>query len=151
MGMAEAQKALYQADCHSRRRGVAVRYHWGVRAQRVRAPARHGRCGHGHARGHASGVQGETPRTSNALAILLGRSRIPAVRTMTPARLNQLLLGRSTVAAIGAAEITLYQEPIHEYRDREHQRELVRVFDEAALTLTGRTLRLRLRKPRENG
>ena len=83
--------------------------------------------------------------------MLLGRSRIPAVRTMTPARLNQLLLGRSTVAAIGAAEITLYLEPIHEYRDREHQRELVRVFDEAALTLTGRTLRLRLRKPRENG
>jgi len=63
---------------------------------------------------------------TNALAITLGRSRIPAVRTMTPARLNELLLARSTVAAIGEAEITLYLEPIHEYRDREHQRELVR-------------------------
>lgn len=83
---------------------------------------------------------------TNALAITLGRSRIPAVRTMTPARLNELLLGRSTVASVSANAITLYLEPIHEYRDREHQRELVRVFDEAALTLTGRTLRLRLRK-----
>lgn len=85
---------------------------------------------------------------TNALAIMLGRSRIPAVRTMTPAHLNGLLLGRSTVASIGAKTITLYLEPIHEYRDREHQRELVRVFDEAALRLTGRTLRLRLRKAR---
>ncbi len=56
--------------------------------------------------------------------------------------------GTACETAIGAAEIALYLEPIHEYRDREHQRELVRVFDEAALTLTGRTLRLRLRKPR---
>ena len=85
---------------------------------------------------------------TNALGIVLGRSRIPAVRTMTPARLNGLLLGRSTVASVGVNAITLYLEPIHEYRDREHQRELVRVFDEAALMLTGRTLRLRLRKAR---
>ena len=83
---------------------------------------------------------------TNALAITLGRSRIPAVRTMTPARLNELLLGRSTIASISDEAVTLYLEPIHEYRDREHQQELVRVFDEAALTLTGRTLRLRLRK-----
>ena len=54
----------------------------------------------------------------------------------------------ATVASISAKAITLYLEPIHEYRDREHQRELVRLFDEAALTLTGRALRLRLRKAR---
>jgi hypothetical protein len=83
---------------------------------------------------------------TNALVITLVRSRIPAVRTMIPARLNGLPLARSTVASVSAKAITLYLEPIHEYRDREHQRELVRVFDEAALTLTGRTLRLRLRK-----
>jgi hypothetical protein len=87
---------------------------------------------------------------TNALAITLGRSRNPAVRTTTPARSNKLLLGRSTIAVISAAESTLYLEPIHEYRDRERQRELVRVFDEAALTLTGRPPRRRLRKARGN-
>ena len=70
---------------------------------------------------------------------------------MTPGRLNELLLGQSAIASISSTEITLYLEVVHEYRDRRHQQELVRVFDEAALTLTGRTLRLRLRKDRESG
>lgn len=87
----------------------------------------------------------------NAIAIALSRSRMPEVRTMTPGRLNELLLGQSAIASISSTEITLYLEVVHEYRDRRHQQELVRVFDEAALTLTGRTLRLRLRKDRESG
>ena len=83
----------------------------------------------------------------NALALVLGRSENLEVRTLTPAMLRELLLGRPCLASIDADGVTLWAEPLPDAYQRRIQAELIKIFDEAALRTRHGRLRLRTRKP----
>ena len=83
----------------------------------------------------------------NALALLLMRSTLDEVRAMTTSRVYDLLLGSSGVACLEAQRTTLWIEPLPSAAERPLQVELVRLFNDQALTLHGLPLQLRLRDP----
>lgn len=83
----------------------------------------------------------------NFLALLLMRSPIDEVRTLTPARLHELLLGRSLLWTQQDQGTTLWIEPLPSSPERSLQDELVRLLNEKSLSLRGRRLHLRIRDP----
>jgi hypothetical protein len=83
----------------------------------------------------------------NALALLLSRSAIHAVRMMTPHRVRELLLGRAAMARVEREHVILVVEPIFEPTDRDHQAELVRLFNAERLQIRGMSVNLRVRDP----
>lgn len=83
----------------------------------------------------------------NALALVLATSPLEEVRTMTPAMLRELLLGRSAWACVErTGTMTLWVDPVVDARQRRLQDELVRVFNQRRLETRGHPLRLRVRK-----
>lgn len=87
----------------------------------------------------------------NRLALLLAQSPSDDVRTMTPARAHELLLGRGMLACPENRTTTLWVDPLPSPTERPLQEELVRLLNEQALRLHGRDLRLRLRSSTEPG
>ena len=80
----------------------------------------------------------------NALALVLGTSAIPAIQKMGPHLLRELLLGRNALACIGANDVTLHVEPVHDARQRELQVQVLELFTRQNLQLHGRALKLRV-------
>lgn len=85
----------------------------------------------------------------NRLTSLLAQSPIDAVRKMTPARLGDLLLGRSTLASTTKEVTILWVEPLPDEAERVMQAELVRLLDEQGLKLRERRLQVRIGHPGE--
>ena len=83
----------------------------------------------------------------NALAIMLWRSPLEAVRTMSPGMVCHLLLRCPAVACLERGKVTLWLEPMVEPIDGERQREVVRLLNEARLEIRGARLSLRIRDP----
>ena len=85
----------------------------------------------------------------NFLTLLLMRSPLDEVRTLTPARVHELLLGRSLLSTQQDQGTTLWIEPLPSPSERSLQEELVRLLNEKLLSLGGRRLSLRIRDPAE--
>jgi len=83
----------------------------------------------------------------NRLTSLLARSPIEAVRKMTPARVGDLLLGRSQQTLMTDKAMILWVDPVSEVTERALQDELVRLLDEQALKLGDRRLHVCLGDP----
>jgi hypothetical protein len=83
----------------------------------------------------------------NALVLLLARSPIEQVQAMTVHRVYDLLLGRTMLACLEPQRTTLWIDPVPTTSERHLQEELVRLFNEQALTLRGQPLHLRLHDP----
>jgi hypothetical protein len=83
----------------------------------------------------------------NVLSLLLMKSPLAAVQTMTLARVQELLLGRSLVARLDKLGTTLWIDPVHSPSDRIFQEELVRLVNDRSLSLQGRPLRMRILDP----
>jgi hypothetical protein len=83
----------------------------------------------------------------NALALLLWRSPLAAVRAMTPEMVCHLVLWRPALACIEREKATLWLDAMIEPEDRGHQVELVRLFNEAQLQARGMRVALRIRDP----
>jgi len=83
----------------------------------------------------------------NRLTLLLRQSPIEEARTLTPARVHELLLGQPLVAATTGEATTLWLDPLPVAPERALQQEIVRLFNEQSLLLHGRHLSLRLRDP----
>ncbi len=84
----------------------------------------------------------------NVLVLALARSAVAAVRTLTPALVRELLLGRSALVCVEATVLTLWIDPVTDAHHAALQRELVRLFTEdVPLRLSGAKLVLRLRQP----
>lgn len=83
----------------------------------------------------------------NALALLLWKSPVEAVRTMTLERVCTLLVRQSALAVVEAERVTLWVEAVGTAEDREHQAEVVRLVNEARLRVRGVPLRVRVRDP----
>lgn len=81
----------------------------------------------------------------NALAMLLWKSPVEAVRTMTLGRVCELLVRQSALAVVEAERVTLWVEAVGSAEDREHQSEVVRLVNEARLRVQGSALRVRIR------
>jgi hypothetical protein len=79
--------------------------------------------------------------------LLLMKSPLKEVQAMTLPRVYELLLGRSMLASLDQQTTTLWIDPLPPTSERVLQQELVRLFNEASLTLRGRRLLLRLRDP----
>ncbi len=85
----------------------------------------------------------------NALALLLARSPLAAVRMLTPTKVRELLWGRHAFIDVVLGKMTLWVDPVVEARPRRMQEELLRLFNESHLRLRGAKIRLRLAQPRE--
>ena len=83
----------------------------------------------------------------NALALLLARSTLAAVRMLTPAKVRELLWGRYAVVDVVLGKTTLWVDPVVEARQRRMQEELLRLFNDAHLRLHGAKIQLRLAQP----
>lgn len=83
----------------------------------------------------------------NRITLLLTRSPIEEARTMTPARVHELLLGRSVLASMTDDATTVLIEPVPSASERVLQEEIARLFNEQSLMLQGRRLRLRVGDP----
>lgn len=83
----------------------------------------------------------------NALALLLWRSPVAAVRAMTPEMVCQLVLWRPAWACVEREKVTLWLDAMIEPADRAHQQELVRLLNEARLEARGMRVALRIRAP----
>jgi hypothetical protein len=85
----------------------------------------------------------------NFLALLLTRSPIDEVRTMTPARVHELLLGCNLLSTEDPSthRTTLWVEPLPSPSERSLQEELVRLFNGKSLSVRGRHLSLRIGAP----
>ena len=83
----------------------------------------------------------------NVLAVLLWRSPLEEVRTMTPWRVQELLLSRCFMAWPDKGGLTLGIEPVPDRAERILQEELVRLLNEESLSLRGRRIYLRLHDP----
>jgi hypothetical protein len=73
----------------------------------------------------------------NALAVLLMQSQLREVHVMSLPRVHELLLGRSLLACLNHQGTTLWIDPVPSTSERLLQQELVRLFNEQALTLRG--------------
>ncbi len=85
----------------------------------------------------------------NRLMLLLAQSPSDEVRTMTPARIHELLLGCRMLACPEERTTTLWVDPLPSPTERALQEELVRLLNGQDLRLQGRGLRIRLRAPDE--
>jgi hypothetical protein len=85
----------------------------------------------------------------NVLALLLRRSPLAEVRSMTLWRVHELLLGRSLLACLDAQGTTLWIDRVPVPAEHALQEELVRLLNERSLSLRGRALHLRIRDPLE--
>jgi len=85
----------------------------------------------------------------NRLKLLLAQSPSEDVRKMTPARIQELLLGRQMVACHQERAITLWVDLLASPTERALQDELVRLLNGQALRLHAQELRIRLRAPDE--
>lgn len=85
----------------------------------------------------------------NALAVLLWKSPLEAVRTMTLGRVCTLLVRQHALAVVEAERTTLWVEAVGSREDREHQTEVVRLVNEARLRVGGSGLRVKIRDPAE--
>jgi hypothetical protein len=83
----------------------------------------------------------------NALAVLLWKSPVEAVRTMTLARVCTLLVRQNALAVVEAERVTRWVEAVGSAQDREHQAEVVRLVNEARLGVRGSGLRVKVRDP----
>lgn len=83
----------------------------------------------------------------NALALLLWKSPVEAVRTMTLGRVCELLVRQSALAVVEAERVTLWVEAVGSGEDRGHQAEVVRLVNEARLRVRGSVLRVKIRDP----
>lgn len=83
----------------------------------------------------------------NGLALLLARSALAAVRTLTPANVRDLLWGRHAFVDVVLGKLTLWVDPVVEARQRRLQEELLRLFNDAHLHLHGAKIQLRLAQP----
>jgi hypothetical protein len=81
----------------------------------------------------------------NVLALLLARSPLPEVRTMTPWRVQELLFARSFLACLSKQETVLWIDPVPSPQERVLQDELLRLLNEQSLSLRGRRLHLQIR------
>jgi len=84
----------------------------------------------------------------NGLALLVARSAMATVRTLTPAKVRDLLWGRYAIVDVELGKMTLWVDPVTEARERRPQEELVRLFNGAHLRLNGAKVQLRLGQPR---
>ena len=80
----------------------------------------------------------------NALALVLWRSPLEAIRTMSPLLVGQLLLWRPATACLENGKVTLWLEPMVEQTDGRNQQELVRLFNEEKLEIRGARLALKI-------
>jgi hypothetical protein len=76
----------------------------------------------------------------NALRLLLARSPLAAVRSMSIAKVRALLLARSALTVIDDHALRLYVAPIRDARERALQQYLLDVANDAHLALNGRRL-----------
>jgi hypothetical protein len=83
----------------------------------------------------------------NALAWLLAKSALDAVRVLTPARVRALLLGCAATACIAPGTITLWIEATPSSKDRPLQVELLRLVNAERLRTPHGILGIRLRDP----
>ena len=83
----------------------------------------------------------------NTLALLLMRSPLKEVQTMTLLRVYELLLGRSMLVCLDDHRMTLWVDPVPSTSERLLQHELVRLFNEQPLAVRGQRLHLRVRDP----
>jgi hypothetical protein len=83
----------------------------------------------------------------NALAWVLAKSVLEAVRVMTAARVRALLLGCSATACIEQGAITLWIDATPSSDDRPLQEELLRVVNTERLRTSHGVLRIRRRDP----
>lgn len=83
----------------------------------------------------------------NVLALLLMRSPLAEVRSMTPWRVYELLLGRPFLACLGKHTTTLWIDFVPTPSERVLQEELVKLLNQRSLSLRGRDLHLRVRDP----
>ena len=83
----------------------------------------------------------------NVLALLLMRSSVAEVRSMTPFRVNELLLGRSFLTSMSEHTTTLWIDPVSNPPEHALQEELVGILNERSLSLRKQRLYLRIRDP----
>ena len=83
----------------------------------------------------------------NMLVLLLARSSLKEVQSMSVLRVHELLLGRSLVTYPEEQGITLRIDPVPDSSERVLQEELVRLFNDRSLSIRGRRLYLRLHDP----
>jgi hypothetical protein len=83
----------------------------------------------------------------NALALLLWKSPIEAVRVLTPALVRELVLARSATMTCTPATLTLTLTALPDPTDRAHQNAVGRLLNAARLHASGCRLTLRLRDP----
>lgn len=83
----------------------------------------------------------------NALAVLLWRSPIEAVRVLTPTMVRDLLLSRSATVTCTDGTLCLTVSALPSPTDRVYQQELIRLFNHARLSVGGNRLTLRMRDP----
>lgn len=83
----------------------------------------------------------------NMLALLLMGSALAEVRTMSPWRVQQLLLSRPFLASTDTKGTLLLIDAVPSRSEGVLQQELVNLINRRALSLRGRALRLRIRDP----
>jgi hypothetical protein len=83
----------------------------------------------------------------NALALVLWRSPLERVRTMSVARVCVLLVRRSALAVVEAGRLTLWVERMGPEADEADQAEVVRLVNEARLGAGGSRLEVKIRDP----
>ena len=83
----------------------------------------------------------------NALALLLWKSPVEAVRKMTLERVCTLLVRQNALAVVETERVTLWVEAVGSAEDRAHQAAVVRLVNEARLRVRGAGLRVRVRDP----
>ena len=83
----------------------------------------------------------------NVLALLLMRSSVAEVRSMTPFRVNELLLGRSFLTSMSEHTTTLWIDQVSNPTEHAMQEELVGILNERSLSLRKQRLYLRIRDP----
>ncbi len=83
----------------------------------------------------------------NVLELLLTQSPLAEVRTMTPWRVQELLLGRSFLACLDSQGTTLWIDPVTTPSDHFLQEEFVRLLNQRFPSLQGRAFRMRIHDP----
>jgi hypothetical protein len=83
----------------------------------------------------------------NALALILWKSPVAWVQTMSVARVCQLLVRCSALAVVEKGRVTLWVEAVGTEEDQADQEEVVRLVNEARLEAGGSRLEMKIRDP----
>jgi hypothetical protein len=86
----------------------------------------------------------------NALSLLLHKSPIATVRTLTVMRVRELLLGRPALGLLSEGTVTLFVDPLPSPDDQAQLVELVRLFNEERLRGPSGVVQIRVRDPSAN-